>query len=69
MTDMLHLNQKEDMSRAKATVDIDPLLSIIMQSDMAKAFPDRAAAIVNKCRGKASSETRNGVAGNRLCNI
>ncbi len=49
------------MSPARATVDIDPLLSIIMQSDMAKAFPERAAAIVGECREKASSETRNGI--------
>jgi hypothetical protein len=47
MKEMLRL--RRDMSQARATVDTDPFLSIIMQSDMAKAFPAIAIAMADKC--------------------
>jgi hypothetical protein len=37
-----------DSTPPKAIVDIDPFLAIIMQSDMARAFPHIAAAMVNE---------------------
>lgn len=45
--------QVRHMSSARAIVDMDPVLSIIMQSDMAKAFPHIAAAMVGMANEKA----------------
>jgi hypothetical protein len=57
MKEILHLNTQVDTTPVKATVDVDPVLAIIMRSDMAKAFPEIAAAMVRSYNENESNSS------------